>query len=326
MKRILAAVLALLMALSLAPVAFAAAPVATYTVNKTVGCGEQVMVDLALLDAAVDWREDYEARTDFTTGTKGYRGAGFVDSIKIDKNDKLVLSLRNANTLTEERVLRGEAILTSKRDSSRYYTVEYTLALHNAVEMFYGVKNTLADDIQLLFPAENTVFVCDEDSPGYALFMEGYLTGAVKFEAEEKVYLNLAYNDPEIDGELYDYLGEEIYGENIVETYTFVGSPRFRNPVELSITADYKDAHYLYNWDGAKLTPIETTFDMVEGELEWKDAAPQTIVVSKVELLAPAQGTATEKKNPATGAAPAAGLELLAAALLPAILLGKKKK
>ena len=41
MKRILAAVLALLMALSLASVAFAAAPVATYTVNKTVGCGEQ---------------------------------------------------------------------------------------------------------------------------------------------------------------------------------------------------------------------------------------------------------------------------------------------
>ena len=325
MKKILAAVLAGLMALSLASVAFAAAPVATYTVNKTVGCGEQVTVDLALLDSTVDWRADYEAKTDFTTGTKGYRGAGFVDSIKIDKNDKLVLSLRNANTLTEERVLRGEAILTNKRDSSRYYTVEYTLALHNAVVMVYGVKNTLADDIQLLFPAENTVFVCDEDSPGYALFMEGYLTGAVKFEAEEKVYLNLAYNDPEVDGELYDYLGEEVYGENIAETYTFVGDPGFRNPVELSITADYKDAYYLYNWDGTQLTAIETTFDMVEGELEWKDAAPRTIVVSKAELLAPAQST-TEKKNPDTGAAPTAGMELLAAALAFGVVLGKKKK
>jgi len=322
-KRFVVFVLALLLALSLASVAFAAGPVGTYTVDKTVGCGEQVVVDLALLNSALDWQDDFEARTDFTTGTKGYRGAGFIDSIKIDKNNKLVLTLRNANTLTEERVLRGEAILTSKRDSDFYYTVEYTLALHNAVVMVYGVKNTLADDLQMLFPAENTVFVCDQDSPGYALFMEGYLTGAVKFEAEEKVYLNLAYNDPEVDGQLYDYLGEALYGENIVETYTFVGDPVFRNPVELSMTADFKDAYHLYNWDGAGLTPIEATFDMVEGELEWKDAAPQTIVVSKVELLAPAESSATDKKNPDTGAAPAA--EFPAVVLLAAALLGKKK-
>ena len=326
MKRILAAVMALLLALSLASVAFAAGPLDTYTVNKTVGCGEQVTIDLALLDGTVDWHSDYEAKTDFTTGTKGYRGAGFIDSIKIDKNNKLVLTLRNANTLTEERVLRGEAILTNKRDSDRYYTVEYTLALHNAVVMVYGVKNTLADDIQLLFPAENTVFVCDEDSPGYALFMEGYLTGAIKFDAEEKIYLNIAYNDTEVDGQLYEYLGEEIYGENIVETYTFVGNPVFRNPVELSITADYKDAYHLYNWDGTKLTAIEAGFDTVEGQLEWKDTAPGTIVVSKVGLVDPGQGSQTDKKNPATGAASTTGAELLAVVLLSAALFGKKKK
>ena len=312
MKRIVVFALALIIALStMATAAFASSPVDTYAVSKTVGSGEKIVVDLNLLDSTINWREDYKTRVDFTTGSKGYRGSGYIESANIEKNNKLVLTLKQATTLTEERELFGEVMLINKKDSDHYYTVEYTLAMHNAVVTVYGVSRVQADNIQYLFPAYNTVFVCDEDSPGYAIFKEGYLTGAIKFAAGEKIYLNVEYNNEDICNQLYDYLGADFYEDNVQGVYTFAGEPKFSSPVSLSLLADYATAYYLYNWDGLKLAPIEPTFDPVEGELEWEDAAPQTIVLSKVSLENTAANP-TNKKNPDTGA----GFDVEGAALV----------
>lgn len=331
MKRIVALAFTILIMLTLATAALASAPVDTMSVSETVGSGDEIVVNLTSFSDTIDWKHNFEAIKDFTSGSKKYRGAGYVESVEITKDNKLVLKLKGSRTLTEEKVLKGEVVVVNKENEEIFYTVEYDISMHNRVVYVSGVKNIQSDDIQTITPAHNTVFVCDEQDPGYAAFTVEQLTGYLNMEAGEKIYLEVAYDDEDVVEELSEYLGEESYQQNIVGTYTFVDSPKFSSPAQFSLIADYRDAYRLYTWDGYKLTTIEAAYDTVEGRLWWEDNAPTTIVISQTDLFVPVQSESTfdPSKNPHTGPANVAegmAVPVTVVLLSGRAVCGKKKK
>ncbi len=240
---------------------------------------------------------------DFTTGTEGYRGASYIKEVKIDKNGNVLLILKENYKLAEDKTIKGEIELYNKTTkTSEFIEVEYT------------VKNTVNEDIPgarkakdaadySITPDENTIYIMDEDG-GYVSFSEEMLSGVVKMNPEEKVFLNIWYgNENDTTEDIIDAieaeLGEDYVDEAIIEYYTFE-TRAFKNEVAFSYEAYEDDPHFFYLWNDGKLTKIDATYDDDE-DVEawvWNAIAEGTIIVTDVEIVLADETT----KNPDTGA------------------------
>ncbi|MBP1558267.1 MAG: hypothetical protein J6B40_01660, partial [Oscillospiraceae bacterium] len=174
---------------------------------------------------------------DFTTGTKGYRGASYIDEVKINKDNELVIVLKENYKLAEDKTIKGEIVLQRKdnKNVTEIIPVEYTV--YNELEEVYGSKK--ADEATRVYGGDNTIILMDEDG-GYVYFEEEMLKGTVKMNKEEKTYLNLIYGvdtktEDTIDA-IEELLGEEYLDEAIIEYYTFE-TRAFKNEVAFSYEA-----------------------------------------------------------------------------------------
>ncbi len=242
---------------------------------------------------------------DFTTGTKDYNGAAYIEEVKIEKNGDVVIILKESYTLAKDRVLKGEITLVNKKDKNDTITIDVEKTLNNKVEEYIsgGRKASEAESINGLWENGNTVLIMDEDG-GYVKFSNEMLAGTVKMNKEEKAFLNIWYGyiedvtEDTIDA-IEELLGEEYLDEAIIEYYTFE-TRAFKNEVAFSYEAYEDDPHFFYLYNDGKLTKIDAKYDDDE-EVEawvWNAIAEGTIIVTDVEIVL----ADVETKNPDTGA------------------------
>jgi len=254
-------------------------------------------------------RTEYKVKSyDFTTGTKGYNGASYIDEVKIEKNGNVVIILKESYTLAKDRVLKGEIVLVNKSDKNDTITIDVEKTLNNKVEEYIsgGRKASEAESINGLWENGNTVLIMDEDG-GYVSFSNEMLKGTVKMNKEEKTFLNVIYGAQEETLEaIEELLGEEYLDEAIIEYYEFE-TRAFKNEVAFSYEAYEDDPHFFYLYNDGKLTKIDAVYnDDEEVEAwEWTAIAEGTIIVTDVEIvLADEEAT----KNPDTGANDVVGI------------------
>ena len=293
MKKIISVLLALVMTCSMAVVAVAACP------------GEKV--EIANGYAKTEWKiKD----TDFTKGP--FCGAHMVEEVKIDKDGKVMLVIKEGLTMDEEKEIYGEITLVHKTEKitnaeGKQVAKTEVISVHefvnNKIEDIYGSKKADdATDITALMK-EDTLIVMDEDG-GYVYFEEDVLTGIVKMDKNEKVqvYVDLINEDTQdaIDAVLKDFKG-------ITEFYNFVGTG-FKNDIVFIYEADEEDPHFFYQWDGKQFVALDVEFDNDEDVMAyvWSGNLNGVIMVADAQLVAAATTPAT--KNPDTGATDMVGV------------------
>jgi len=267
-------------------------------VYLTANPGEEVVVSTAYP------RADYKVKSyDFTTGTKGYKGASYIDEIKINKDNELVIVLKENYKLAEDKTIKGEIILKDKATGAELPPIPVEYTVYNNLEYTDGAKK--AKDAEPINGGPNTIVIMDEDG-GYVYFTEEMLKGVVKMNAEEKTFLNVIYGGQEETVEaIEELLGEEYLDEAIIEYYEFE-TRAFKNEVAFSYEAYEDDPHYFYLYNDGKLTKIDATYDDDE-DVEawvWTAIAEGTIIVTDVEIVLADEAT----KNPDTGANDVVGI------------------
>ncbi len=299
MKKIIALALALIMALSMGVVAFAAATEPTYaTVNAEGAYAPGSLINLGNVNSK-EWKlKSY----DFTSGA--YNGANMIESVKVSKWNTLEVQLKESYTMAEEtaKTVEGKIVLVKKTDSKATSTIPVTFTVNNTSAVVYGEKKA-ADAVDTIGSAADKVWICDEDSAGYVNVNIGTeLKGVVKMEAKEKAYLNLLpYGKGQAGEETKDaidaFCGEDFDG--IVEYYIFE-TKAFKNDVDFRYDAWEEDPHFFYAWDGEKLTAIDAKYDADEDvdDYVFTAAVEGAIIVTDEEIVLAAE----ETKNPDTGA------------------------
>ena len=302
MKKIIALALALIMALSMASVAFAATAVnGTANNNHTIteNPGEKITITCDQWDNK--GLTGYKVSTDFTSSAKEYNGASYIESVKILKDKETVeVTLKENFTLSDAKSIKGEIVLT-KKDAATYKQI-LTITVNNTPETVVGAKKATAV-LDVVDGGKNVVVIMDEDGGYVAYNPTADLTGVVKMNKDEKaqVYFLNAAETEAADEDLYDavdaYLGEDY--EGIVEWYNFCGTG-FKADVDFTYDAYAEDPHFFYIWDGEKFVDLEGKYNDDEEVEAYEFTAPAKglIIVTDVELVAAAE----ETKNPDTGA------------------------
>jgi len=310
MKKLIALLLALSMALSMGVVAFAVGdfydedfdPATDFEV---VFDGEAAPGDAIIISGYE--KSDYKVSYEFTNAEYGFSGAGMVESVKWEKIDGygvsgasdwcLVITLKENYTMTDAKNLVGCIKLDPKEAGVDNIYLSINAAVNNTSEYISGSRK--ADDADDVSDAlrKNHVMIADE--AGYVKFSDGFsLYGLAKVDENEKVQ---AYTTDPVAEDTMDaieaYLGEDY--DTIVEWYNFKGNG-FNNDVAFRYDAYAEDPHYFYRWDGEKFVDLGATFNDDEDVMKYEFTANTKglIIVTDVEIAA--AGAAT--KNPATGA------------------------
>jgi len=246
---------------------------------------------------------------DFTSGTRDFRGAGYIEDVKITKDNELIIFLKESYTLATDKAVKGEIIVQNKETKVKTpVSVEFNLQ-NNVTEVYGSTKAKDATDLNnfggdKVF-GDNCVIIMDEDG-GYVYFTEEMLKGVVKMNKEEKTFLNVIYGGQEETVEaIEELLGEEYLEEAIIEYYTFE-TRAFKNEVAFSYEAYEDDPHFFYLYNDGKLTKIDAVYDADE-DVEawvWTAIAEGTIIVTDVEIVLADE----ETKNPDTGANDVVGI------------------
>ncbi len=298
MKKIIALALALIMALSMGVVAFAAATPAADATIALGGSWEHLNIGVMRPGETLEFTGDFTgaklSKVDFTT--KELQGASLIDDVKITKEkDAIRISLKESYTMAEEADKAVEGKITVKVGSTEVGTLHVSFTVNNVVNTVDGGRK--ASEATPIAEAENTVNVIEE--AGFVSFDLGELDGTVKVAKNDKVFLNvidLATADADEYDALVEAFGEDYDG--IVEMYSF--ETKAAADVAWTYDAWEEDPHFFYAWDGEKLTALEAKFDDdedVDAYVFTADAAGTIVVVDEEVVLA-----AEETKNPDTGA------------------------
>lgn len=291
MKKFISVLLALVMTCSMGVVAMAA------DYNFTADAAPGAKVEIGYGFDKADWKiKD----VDFTKGA--FCGAHMVEEVKIAKDGKVILTIKEGLTMDEEKEIFGEVIL-AKKDKTAEVSLGITIAVNNIIEDIWGAKKAAeAEDITALMK-ENTLIVMDEDG-GFVKFEEDVLTGVVKMNKNEKVQVYVDLIDEDIQ-EAIDAVMEDFKG--IAEYYNFAGTG-FKNAIAFTYEAEKEDPHFFYQWDGKQFVALDVVFDEDEDVMAyvWTGDLNGVILVADTELVAAATVPAT--KNPDTGATDMVGV------------------
>jgi len=304
MKKIIALALALIMALSMASVAFAAEfagdSASGIAVTGKYAPGSKITVS----EWAVGALKGYKLADDFTTGSKGYKGASLIEDIAIDKDkDSVVITLKESEKLLEDaREVNGEIVITNKAGATvATITVDIDVN-NNYVEVSGDKKAAKAIDIseELWYAAEdgNTVVIMDEDG-GYVSFTDTILKGVVKMEKDEKTMTGIAIGvaDEDTRDAIDACLPEDF--DAIVEEYVITGKG-FKNEVAYTYKAYEDDPHFFYVFNGEELVALDAKYDADEDvdAYVFNYTGAGVLVITDEEIVLAAE----ETKNPDTGA------------------------
>ena len=292
MKKIIALALALIMALSMASVAFAC--------EEELVSGTCILEETHLLPGetyplAVDGLDgDTYTAKNWKVSADWEVGGALVAGIAYNKDDNVwELTLNENFTITALKRLEGTLTFEAKGVAKKAEApdVEFPIAelVSNHVVEVLGEED--ADDVLYVDADDNTIYVCVEDEAGYVGFNTGKLLSVLcDLESEEKVF---AYNDEELIAAL-----AEKFPEADIECYNFGSVRALQNEAELTLQADYADQYYVYTYNKGVLEAQDYTWNSVDGVYEWTTKTLGSFVISDVELVAAEE----ETKNPDTGA------------------------
>ena len=319
MKKIIALALALIMALSMSVVAFAADPAIadSFTYDPAVGMkltdtarpGNTYALSIAgpfgLSTAKTDanYVGNYKLSSDFTT--EELCGANMIESVKLSKDKANVLvTLKESYTMAEDdaKAVLGEITFTLKSNSATKITVPVSFGVNNEVTSISGDKKA-ADATTDVTPKGNNVYVMDEDGGYVNVKVDSELFGTKKVAADAKFYFDvLPYTTKtaagyDTKGAIDEALGDDFDG--IVEYYIF--DAKGLGEVDFQYDAYEDDPHFFYQFDGEKLTAIDAKYDADEDVDNYVFTAKVegAIIVSDTEVVLAAE---EETKNPDTGA------------------------
>ena len=304
MKKIIALALALIMALSMASVAFAANTELT-AVDTASNPGNKVTLLAGTTTTPNVAKREWKISYDFTSAKDDYAGASMIESIAWEKDNDLVLTLKENLTSTTEKEINGLVTLTSKTADDTTCTIKVTIDVANIVDYIEGSKKAVdADDVSAFMLPNHVMYA--EDGAGYVEFKDNSetLVGLVKVAKDEKaqVYIEdkdqTTVSDEDLVDAVEEYLGEDY--DAIVEWYNFCGTG-FKADVDFTYDAWAEDPHYFYAWDGEKFVDLEAKYNDDEDVEKYEFTAPAKglIIVTDVEIVAAAE---EETKNPDTGA------------------------
>ncbi len=347
MKKVTALVLALLLVLSMATAAFAAdvetcesqsayvdceielpdgytvhlTPGETYLLSDLEANGliepddDETNTNAAVPVEGATFEEDGEAK-DFKVSASWTTGGALVKSVGWDKDEKAWVLVLNENyTISTPKYLRGTISFVGKGDNNTDddawdFDLSLDTVVCNHLEMVEGcedLEDALDDPIEAY---NNTLYQCEEDESGYIAFNDSALLSCVlNMKEDEKAFM---YNDEA----MIDKLEEKFSNLDAdIECYNFGGSPTFKNAAMFTLQADYANQYHLYEYNGGKLTAVDYDWNSTEGVYEWKTKSPVSYVISDVELVAAAAGSAnggegssSTTENPDTGANDVVGL------------------
>ena len=245
-------------------------------------------------------RADYKVKSyDFTTGTRDFKGASYIEEIKINKDNELVIVLKDNYKLAVDKAIKGEIILQNKETKAET-AIPVEILVKNIVHETFGERKP--SEAVYVPNGDNQVILMDEDG-GYVYFEEEMLKGTVKMNKEEKTYLNLMYGVNLKTGDTIDAieeaLGEEYLDEAIIEYYTFE-TRAFKNEVDFSYEAYEDDPHFFYLYKDGVFSKIDAVYNDDEDveAWQWTALAEGTVIVTDVEIVLADEFT----KNPDTGA------------------------
>ena len=326
MKKIIALALALIMALSMASVAYAEeaqAPQLTFKYEaeeetciveleegyaghllpgNTYALDVDGLEDVAPEDGGADAQADefkpaYTAKN-WTVDADWEVGGALVAGIAYNKDKEVwELTLNENYTIAAAKRLEGELTFSPKgvakkaladvEDPDVVVTIKEVVSNHLVEKL--GEEDV--DDVLYEDACDNTIYICVEDEAGYVGFNSGKLLSVLlDMESEEKVF---AYNDEELIAAL-----AEKFPEADIECYNFGTVRTLKNEAELTLQADYADQYYVYTYNKGVLEAQDYTWNSVDGVYEWTSKTLGSFVISDVELVAAEE----ETKNPDTGA------------------------
>ncbi len=319
MKKIIALALALIMALSMASVAFAAAAPCAEELQAG-KCEVEIEGTAHLLPGEkylimMDEAKDLKLTAEWSKGGALVKGISYDKKAVADDFDDAhtlveptltnnfdstaetddeagawVLELNENFTITTAKALEGKLVVTGKVDGEKETEkVAVAYEVSNHVVTLQGEEDL--EDVVTYEADNNTLYICEEDAPGYVIFNTQALLGVtLNMVGEEKAFM---YNDEKAIEAL-----TEKFPEADIECYNFGGEPTFKNAAAFTLQADYADQYYVYTYVDGKLEAQDYEWDSIEGVYTWETKSPASYVISDVELVAAEE----ETKNPDTGA------------------------
>lgn len=330
MKKVIALSLALVLALSMATVAFAAVDYTNgapkdgsdargLTKVTAIKPGSEIKFDHTDFKDAANAPASFGAAfftSDYfaVSKVKYNKGAAMVESLKFDGDGKLVLTLKKNYALESTEIanfgietLDVKSIKEAKTGGTVLFAKSLTYSLITPKDLFVGYDSTLGTLVEKKL---NKVDSAD------ATF-NGVLYKFKKAESASGLKNELSYKDIAIRGavgyvevRVFDkealYLEESFKADtDIVKAYpdaeldfvSFVGAPEFTSNAKVEISADEGD--FLYEIKDGKITATNFKWDSSAYAFTGKTRTLGKYVISDVELKAVA---ATDGgKNPNTG-------------------------
>ncbi len=225
-------------------------------------------------------------------------GGALVESVKFDDDEGiLVLTLMENFTIDSLKDLEGT------------FTFEY-------------YDSTLGDDVEIDFEfyaeVSNHLVIVDgysnlDDAADDAIEADDNTIykcsedepGYVVFNANNRLFsttLKMIKNEKAFmfsSEEMIDTVEEQYgYYDADIECYQFGGSPTFTNEAAFSLQADYADQYYVYEWDGYSLTLVDYEWDSINGLYKWATTSPTDYVISDTELVAADELTDGDTTDP----------------------------
>lgn len=303
MKQVLALVLALLLVLPMSSLGLAADDISAdyfydfeiynfedldddgnmkpgVTYKYTLESGDYDAPELAMSTS------NFSLDVDWTSGSK------YVRTCRLN-GEYLIIELRD-NVNTEDTNIEGTITLTARknlRKRDEYYLVKgdtFTLEVSQVVaDSFEDIEpTTRRDDVEYV-DGEGASTIFRATKSGYVAFTAGErgFEALLSMRAGEKIYMNI---DTSEISEVYDKYDTD-YGVSYI---SFEKNPE----IDRSATLSIEDDDYVYEWDGKKLTVVETT--KKDGRYQWQVSRRLgTYVISDKKITAAAQTSGSSSKS-----------------------------
>ena len=243
----------------------------------------------------------------FSVSAKWDSGSKYVTSARLD-GDYLVLKLKDSAN-TDDTDLAGTITLYARKDLRKrdgYKDYVYILTEGQEYELEINQKVAAATDTiepgddrddPLYIEGEGADTEFKAKNRGYVAFYaeERGFEALLRFGTSEKVYVNIDTSEIDKVADKYDVDYDD------VSYFTFDQSPTIKNSAVLSI----EDDDHVYEWDGKKLTEVETT--RKDGRYQWPVSSRlSAYVVSDTEITAASQ-TSESSSSSSSSASNATG-------------------
>lgn len=248
---------------------------------------------------------------------------------KVTENGKdhayIELKLKENYTLVDAKVLQAKLVHTYKLDKVNMkdeytYKGQITNAKDTVSIVTYATSKE-AKENDMITVLDDTVYVA-EDQSGYFTFGDSKRLIQVLAKATKNQKMFLYFNENVIAevADKYDDLDAQI------AYYNLPAKPEFSKDAVVTIDCDFVGKPYIYEYNNGKLTKVDAKWNNADGTFTFNTKVLTSYVVSDKELVTATDDGTTTPSNPDTGANDFVGLAVaLAVVSIAGIAVAKRK-